>query len=190
MADMDAAILYHEYSDAELPDAIRTQVLDFLRIVWPEGFAGPNRFRDWTTPPEMHPHHLLYAADRQLVSHLEVITASVSVNDVNHRIASLTAALTFPAFRGEGWSSRLNAKAAKRIDGSGADIGILTCDPDLIDFYSRVGWIHVVDASILVGPHGATWTSGDVLLARPTSPKSLRILQDLNSHPLRVADEW
>jgi|SRR5215469_1672397 len=186
----DSAIQFHEYPDADLPEVFRIQVLDFLRIVWPGGFTGVNRFRDWTTNHAMKPHHLLYAADRQLISHVEVITATVSVNSVEYLVASPTAVLTYPAFRGEGWSSRLNARAVELVDASDADIGLLTCAPNLIDFYIRAGWTHAQGTPIIAGPNGATWTSDDVLLTRPISPGSARFLRDIKDHPLRVADEW
>jgi hypothetical protein len=190
MSEDDAAIRFREYSDANLPEPLRIQVLSFLRIVWPEGFIGPNRFRDWITKPHMQAHHLLYAAGTQLVSHLEIITATVTVNHVQYRVLSPTTVLTYPAFRREGWSSRLNARAAERIDNSTADIGVLTCTPNLIDFYSRAGWTLAPGAASVAGPDGYTWTSNDVLLTRPTSAKSTRFLEDLKQHPMRVVDEW
>ena len=186
----DSAIQFHEYPDPDLPDVFRIQVLDFLRIVWPDGFTGVNRFRDWTTDPVMKPHHLLYAAGRQLISHIEVVTTTASVNNVKYRVASPTAVLTYPAFRGEGWSSRLNARAAELIDASAAEIGLLTCAPNLIHFYRRAGWTHAQGTPIIAGPDGGTWTSDDVLLTRPTSPDSARFLREIRDHPLRVADEW
>jgi len=36
----NSAIQLHHYSDADLPGVLRIQVLDFLRIVWPDGFSG------------------------------------------------------------------------------------------------------------------------------------------------------
>ncbi len=32
----NASIQFHEHPDADLPDVFRIQVLDFLRIVWPD----------------------------------------------------------------------------------------------------------------------------------------------------------
>src|SRR5215472_9491980 len=179
MSPDDSTIQFHEHPDADLPEVFRIQVLDFLRIVWPGGFAGPNRFRDWTTDPAMKPYHLLYAAGQQLISHLEVVTTTVSVNAVEYRVVSPTAVLTYPAFRGEGWSSRLNVRAVELVDASGADIGMLTCAPNLIGFYSRAGWVYAHGTSIIAGPDEATWTSQDVLLTRPTSPNSARFLREI-----------
>jgi hypothetical protein len=190
MSAGDAAIEFHEYSDGDLPEPLRLQALCFLRILWPEGFTGPNRFRDQITDPGLRPRHLLYAAGTQLVSHVEVITTTVTVNEIEYRVQSPTSVLTYPAFRGEGWSTRLNTEAAERIDTGGADIGLLLCAPDLIKFYGRAGWIHASEATVVAGPDGGTWTSDDVLLTRPTSPKSKRFLEDLRHHPMRIADEW
>lgn len=188
MAD-DTAIRFHAYADDDFPEHLRIQVLDFLRIVWPDGFTGANRFRDWTTDPGLHPYHLLYVAGRQVVSHLELITTTVRVAAIEYRVMSPTAVLTYPAFRNEGWSLRLNVRAAELIDGSDADVGVLTCAPELVDFYGRAGWA-LAPSTIVAGPDGATWTSEDVLLTRPTGTGSDRFLKDLRDHPMRIADEW
>lgn len=190
MSDATAAIEFREYDDAGLPTTLRIQVLSFLRIVFPDGFVGPNRFRKTTSHPGLQPLHLLYAANSQLVSHQEIITTTVAVNEIEYRVKSPTAVLTYPAFRNEGWSSRLNAAAVEYIDNGDADIGVLTCAPHLIGFYGRAGWTLAAGATIVAGPDGSTWTSHDVLLTRPTSPRSTRFLHDLAHHPMRVADEW
>ena len=38
--------------------------------------------------------------------------------------------MTYPAFRGEGWSTRLNGQAAEQINNGGAHIGVLMCAPE------------------------------------------------------------
>lgn len=190
VSEAPIAIEFAEYKDSELPDLLRAQVLAFLRIVWPDGFVGSNRFRSWTSHPSMTPFHQLYAAGSQLVSHLEIVTVPVTVNDHEYRAFSPTAVLTYPAFRGEGWSSRLNAAAVRWIDASDADIGLLTCSPDVIGFYSKAGWTHAQDATIVVGPEGVTWLSDDVLLTWSRGERSREPLLELRHHPLRVHDEW
>lgn len=131
-----------------------------------------------------------YAAGTQLVSHLEIITTTVTVNQIDYQVQSPTSVMTYPAFRREGWSSRLSRQAAERIDNGGADIGVLMCAPDLINFYGRVGWTHVPGAAIVAGPDRRTWTSDDILLIRPASRKITTLLEDLKHHPMRIASEW
>lgn len=190
MSEEAEVIQFREYADQDLPEALKLQVLCFLRIVWPDGFTGPNQFRDQITDPDLHPHHLLYAAGEQLVSHLELITTTVTVNGGQYRVQSPTSVLTYPAFRAAGWSTRLNREAAARIDSGDADVGVLMCRADLIDFYRRTGWTHASGASIVAGPDGDTWTAEDVLMTRSTSPRSAQFLENVRHHPMRVASEW
>jgi hypothetical protein len=35
------------YPSNELPAHLKYQILSLLRIVWPEGFVGENKLRDW-----------------------------------------------------------------------------------------------------------------------------------------------
>lgn len=183
-------ITFKEYSDAHLPELLRAQVLSFLRIVWPDGFMGPLRFRDWTSDPDQDPFHLLYAANAVLVSHLEIITTTVSVGGEQFGVQSPTAVMTYPAFRCEGWASRLVDEATSRIDRGQADVGVLTCGPDLVRFYKRTGWELAPRASIVAGPDGETWQSDDLLLIRATGPRSSEFRAAVRNHPMRVADEW
>lgn len=188
--EAEPRIDFREYSDLELPEVIRAQVLAFLRIVWPAGFTGPLRFRGWTSHPALDAYHLLYAADVQLVSHLEIITTTVSVGEQSYGVQSPTAVMTYPAFRGEGWAGRLVAAATSRIDRGAAEVGVLTCRPDLVGFYERTGWELVRGATIVAGPDSGPWTSDDVLLIRPTGARSAEFRAAIQAYPMRVADEW
>jgi len=190
VSEAQTQIEFAEYSDAELPDLLRVQAVSFLRMLWPDGFTGPNRFRDWTSRPDMYPLHLIYAAGEQLVAHVEIVSTTVTVNRQQYRILSPTAVLTYPSFCGEGWSSRLNRAAVLRIDCGDADIGVLTCSLDLVDFYTKAGWAHAEDTTIVAGPDDATWVSDDVLLTRSIGKRSSHVLHELRQHPLRIADEW
>lgn len=124
------------------------------------------------------------------MSHLELVTVTVRVDGHEYRAVSPTAVLTYPAFEGEGWSLRLNAAALDWIDRSGADVGLLTCAPKLVSFYTRAGWEFVEGATIVAGPDEASWESDDVLLTRSLGERSQQLLSGLKLHPLRVSSEW
>jgi GNAT superfamily N-acetyltransferase len=183
-------ITYAEYAAGELPDVLRLQVLDFLRIVWPDGFVGPNRFRDAITRPELSWRHLIFAARDQLISHLELVRTEVDHAGASYRIVSPTGVLTYPAFRGEGWMSRLLAAAMRRIDGEDCDAGLLFCRPGLVDFYARAGWAPVPDVAVVAGPDGATWVSSESVLIRPVGERGDDLRRSLAGSTLRIADEW
>ena len=183
-------ITYAEYAAAELPDVLRLQVLDFLRIVWSEGFVGENRFRDSITRPELSWRHLIFAAGDQLVSHLELVRTEIDHGGSTYRILSPSGVLTYPAFRGEGWMSSLLAAAMRRIDGEDCDAGLLFCRPGLVDFYARAGWTSVPDATVVAGPDGATWVSSESVLIRPVGARGDDLRRSLPGATLRIDDEW
>lgn len=182
-------ITYADHAAEELPAALRIQILDFLRILWPDGFTGPNRFRDWITRPELQWRHLVFAAGDQLVSHVELIRTELDHEGSPYRIISPTTVLTYPAFRGEGWMGRLLDAAAQRIDGEDCDAGLLFCRAELVDFYARFGWEPVPEATVVVGPDGATWLSTEALLIRPVGERGHRLRRSLAHSPLRMEDE-
>ncbi|SDS38301.1 GNAT family N-acetyltransferase [Actinopolymorpha singaporensis] len=125
-----------EFADDALPAELRWQVLSFLRIVWPEGFTGDLRYRDWITRAEYQPYHLLYVADSLVVSHLEIVDHEVGCDGVTYQAQALTSVLTFPPFRREGWASRLVATACRRIEAGDGDLGLICCSPEKVGFYA------------------------------------------------------
>lgn len=127
----------------------------------------------------------LYVADGQLISHLEVITTTVSVNKVEYPSGQSHRRAHLPGIPRRRMEQSAHRPSRRTTDASGADIGLLTCAPRLIGFYSRAGWTHAQGTPIIAGPDGATWTSKDVLLTRPTGRSSARFLRDIRDHPPR-----
>ena len=122
-------VRYAEYGPGMLPAVLKAQVLSFLRIVWPEGFTGDLRYRDWITNPAYEPHHLLYVAGDLVVSHLEIVHVDLHHEGTAYKVAAPTSVLTFSPFRNEGWAGRLVATACRRIESSTADLGLICCEP-------------------------------------------------------------
>ena len=56
-----------------MPPLIKQQVVDFLRIQWPEGFIGQNRLRAWITRKNQHPTNFVLSENGLVISHLEVV---------------------------------------------------------------------------------------------------------------------
>ncbi len=141
-----------EFDDDALPAALKWQVLSFLRIVWPEGFTGPLRFRDWITDPARRPYHLLHVARDLVISHLEIVEPSVDLDGVGYTTGALTGVLTFPSFRRQGWGGRLVGHAARLIEASDVDLGLICCEPHNADFYAAAaGWQRIPGARVVLG---------------------------------------
>ena len=62
-----------QYPTEHLPSTIKCQVLSFLRMMWPEGFVGDNRLRDWITKAEDHPISFVLIENTTLIGHVNVV---------------------------------------------------------------------------------------------------------------------
>jgi len=109
-----------------LPAHFKCQILSFMRINWFDGFQGENRLRDWITGSEMHPVHFLLEENGILISHQEVVWKPLHHAGDVYKAYGLTHLFTYPAFRGQGYGSRLLQVAKDYILQQGdADILIL-----------------------------------------------------------------
>jgi hypothetical protein len=179
-------VRYLEYEPGALPAVLKAQVLSFLRIVWPEGFTGALRYRDWITNPAYEPHHLLYVAGDLVVSHLEIVHLDVTHEGTTYQVSAPTSVLTFPSFRGEGWAGKLVQRAVHRIETSTADLGLICCDPHNQAFYSKnAGWPVIPEAQIVAD---GTPTSQAVLM-RFLSPTAAQHEDTFRRSPLHLDGE-
>jgi hypothetical protein len=178
-----------EFTDEALSAELRWQVLSFLRIVWPEGFTGELRHREWITNPEYHPYHLLYVAGDLVVSHLEIVDHDVYCGETTYRAQALTGVLTFPSFRREGWAGRLVKTACGRIEAGDADLGLICCSPENVGFYAAASGWAPTPAQVLVGEGENTWPTGQSALTTLLSDKGKRGRDAFDRYPLRLRAE-
>jgi predicted acetyltransferase len=179
-------VRYVEYGPGDLPPLLKAQVLSFLRIVWPEGFTGELRYRDWITNPAYEPHHLLYVAGDLVVSHLEIVQVALSHEGTTYKVAAPTSVLTFPSFRSEGWAGRLVEAACRRIESSDADLGLICCEPHNQPFYAKAsGWSAVPEATVVVDDA----PTDQAILMRLLTPKAQHHQEDFRRSPIRLEDE-
>lgn len=164
-------VRFVEFEDDALPAILKWQVLSFLRVVWSEGFRDELRHRDWITNPAYRADHLLHVAGNLVVSHLEIVEHQVDRDGTVYTAAAPTGVLTFPSFRGEGWAGRLVRHAARRIEVSDADVGLICCRPESAEFYARnSGWDLMPGAQVIVGAsREQAQPTRQVVLARPLS---------------------
>lgn len=184
-------VQFAEYSDDALPAGLRCQVLSFLRIVFPEGFLGDNRYRDWITQSKYEPYHLLYVANGLVVSHVEIVRRTIDHAGVTYEAYAPTGVQTFPSFRREGWAGRLVRKATQWIAASDADLGLICCQPENVGFYARAsGWNLIPEARIVVGDNrtGAEPTAQSLLAAFLT-PRAQSGRDAFVRSPLWLRDE-
>jgi predicted acetyltransferase len=128
------------YRRPDFPRHLEQQALDFMRIVWADGFMTEDRFRERMHEVPDDTTHLVRVAESLLVSHLQVIPIPVGGRDRRLLIGGVSGVLTYPQFRGEGHASALLRSAAAHIDASDMDLGMLFCGVDVAPFYEALGW--------------------------------------------------
>lgn len=179
------------YTGEELPADLKCQVLSFQRSQWPEGFVGVNRLRKWIHLPEQHPTHFVLVEDGVLIGYAGVLWKYLQHAGEVYKTYGISGVLTYPAFRRQGYGSRVVAAATAHIRGSDADIGLFTCAPHLKDFYSASGWIPREGAVLLGGPRAAPYPSEELTMMGFFSEKGKRGRSVFASMPIYFdGDLW
>lgn len=167
-----------------LPSGIKQQILDFLRINYPEGFMEHNQFRDWTSTPENHPAHIVLIENDRLISHTEILWKLIDHNGVTYKVYGLSGVMTYPEFRGYGYGTQIIAVGTDYIRETDADVGMFHCDSALRPFYERVEWIPMATAITHVGARDNPMVSDELLMMMFLSETAQRHREDFETLPI------
>ncbi|HYF61704.1 MAG TPA: GNAT family N-acetyltransferase [Herpetosiphonaceae bacterium] len=162
------------YPTDQLPPEWHWQVLSFLRVTWPEGFAGPLRQRDWITRPDDHPLSFLLVEGDLLLGHVNVVWKQLAHGGEDFKAYGLTGVFTYPSVRGQGYGLELVRQATAYIDGQDADVALLNCAPATAPFYQRAGWEPLPAARTWIGPPDARKRADELLMMRFVSARGQR----------------
>lgn len=113
------------------------QVARLLDRVWPPqpgDAVGPLH------NPALQPLALRLLRGGELVAYAAVLSQCVEVAGEGYLAQGLSCVACDPALQGQGLGGKVVAAATARMAASGADIGVFTCDPELLPFYRRHGW--------------------------------------------------
>ncbi len=154
------------YPDSEIPPHLRCQILCFLRMMWPAGFMGKNRLRDWISAEEDHSISIMLVEQDILICHTQVVWKTLEHDGETYKVYGLSGVLTYPAFRKQGYGKRIVERGTAYIDAADADIAMFHCDPSLKEFYAGCGWIPMETAITYVGQKDHPTVSEELLMMR------------------------
>jgi GNAT superfamily N-acetyltransferase len=153
------------FARPDLPRELEIQVLAFMRIVWGEDWSAEDRFRTrlWRDDRAVH---FVRADGNLLVSHAQIVVPDLERAGRPLRIAGVGGVMTYPQFRGEGHGTAVMRRATDHIRTDPSfDVGMLFCDPDVIPFYERFGWMTLPGGRVIElepgGPEDVVMTVGD-----------------------------
>lgn len=159
------------YPQSQLPDYLKWQILSFLRIVWPDGFVGENRLRDWISSEEDYPISFMLVENDILISHAQVLFKYLEHAGEVYKVYGLTGVFTYPTFREQGYGRQVVTLATAYLDASDADIGMVHTGAPTKEFYAKIGWIPMEKAVTLIGSKRNPIASDQVLLMHFLSEK-------------------
>ncbi len=103
-----------------------------------EAASWPGRSLDWSAPQL---DIFLFEETDQLVSYAALVSREGRVDDRPSIIGGVGAVKTHPDARGKGHASALMKEAERIWSDQMVDFALLVCEPGLIDYYSRLGWV-------------------------------------------------
>ena len=128
------------YQQPEFPAALKWQVIAFMRMEWPFVFQGDGRFITEPYAPQLQPVHFAATEGDVLFSYATVFRLTIHHAGTDYQAFAFGNMFTFPPFRHEGHGHRVLTLATDYIRASGADLGMLFCDPKLQTFYASCDW--------------------------------------------------
>lgn len=136
------------FKEADVPGVLRVQMVRLQDRVWPGD--EPSDGRPWHDPALAPLSMLLVRDDNTVLAALDILSKELEHAGERWSASGLAAVVTDEAERGRGHGSQLVGEAYKRIESSGVDIGLFTCDAPLQAFYERAGWEHLPN-TVLIG---------------------------------------
>jgi aminoglycoside 2'-N-acetyltransferase I len=136
------------YRESEVPHELRAQMIALQDQAWPSD--EPSDLGPWHDP-SLDPVSLLLVDDEGRVAS----TADILSKDITHKgetfaASGISAMATDESRRGMGYGSRMAQAAREMMETRGADLGIFTCDSDLMRFYEGAGWTYL-PGTVLIG---------------------------------------
>ena len=173
------------YTAGELPPHIKCQITCFLRVQWPWIFED-NPFWDYFEGKDAHRASVVLVEKDVVISHAEVNYRELDHKGASYKVYGVSAVFTYPAFRKLGYGRELMAGVTAHIDATDADVAMLFCLPERMNFYAASGW-EWIDTSIHYGRKDDPQTDEiGRLMMRFVSPEGQAARLDFEQAPVYV----
>lgn len=174
-------------SELEIPLVIHKQIIDFLRIEWPDGFEGGNSTRDWVSKVEYHPVTFTLMDGETLVSHVLAVWKPILHKGVSYKLYALSGMFTYPQFRGKQYGLQVLKAAVDYILHSDADLFFV--HSKLKGFYEKVGLQLNPKVRTLIGAKDKPVDSKEPVFTMFLSEKGKKGQQNFESEPFYFGED-
>ena len=139
----------HYFSSDNCPIDIRNQIVRLIKNEWPNTFKVNEP--DWPLESlSLFPISLVYIENDNVISHALISRTQIYISNRCYTAFGLGSMVTKQQFRRKGYGRILFKNVTEYMNNEKADIGIFTCDPELISFYNCIGW-DITKSSPLIG---------------------------------------
>lgn len=135
----------------DCPIFIKEQLISMMRHEWPQAFEGMGEHVLWPENPATQPTSFILIEDNIVISHVAVPWKYIKHEDHTYKVFGLSEVMTNPSYRHQGFGLKLVKEATSYISKSDADIGMYTCQPALVSFYTQGGWEHIQNTNLIGG---------------------------------------
>lgn len=158
---MDQIKIFHNLSD--VPALINQQIVDFLRMQWPDGFQGENRLRNWASKKSHNPVVFALTEENVLISHVAVVWKNIEHDGETYKVYALSGMFTYPQFRKQQYGMTLLQAAKDYMLSQDGDI--IMIHSTLEGYYEKAGFESMPHIVTLVGdPNNPTKSDEKVFM--------------------------
>ncbi|MGL5626597.1 MAG: GNAT family N-acetyltransferase [Candidatus Rhabdochlamydia sp.] len=126
--------------------SLKKEFLRLINDVWPR-----NIYNSRTPNLDLSPVVFFVRLEKHVVSYCVVLFKEIFHFGNTYKAAGLSYVCTQTEYRNQGYGSQIVKTATQFIENSNVDIGLFSCDTELIGFYEQHGWLLAPDVSILLG---------------------------------------
>jgi GNAT superfamily N-acetyltransferase len=178
----------HIFSEEQLPDTLRWQIISGMRAAWPDDYRHNRRL--WISRPEFHPTYIMLMDEAFVLAHTVAIWKRLIHAGVTYMVYGLSMVFSYPDCRGQGYGQAIVRAGTNYIDQQpDCDVAMLFCEPRLQALYEQNGWCAIPAATTLITQaNGSVGTTGEVLLMRFYSEKGRAGRASFAQTPIEFGD--
>ncbi|MBN3526637.1 GNAT family N-acetyltransferase [Paenibacillus apiarius] len=154
-----------QFAQENCPLHLRKQIIGLMRQQWPQAFEGKGENIDWPENPGTHPTSFVLVENDIVISHVAVPWKYITHGGVTYKAYGLSEVMTNPPYRHRGFGVKLVKEAASYIEENEPDIGIFTCEPSLVSFYTQGGWEYQKNTCLVGGTRSKPFRSDSLGLS-------------------------
>jgi predicted acetyltransferase len=152
--------------------SLTQKFIHLLNTVWPNKFSHDQEIH----PIALSPVSFFLCREQQVISYCVALSKEIVHEGNTYKISGLHCVCTHPLYRKQRYASQVVKKATEFIENSSIDIGLFSCEPELLSFYKNYGWLPAYKVHIVSGKHSGSLSNdhfGKITLIRLFSKKAI-----------------